>query len=514
MPPIKLVISRYNENLDWANQFSNVLIYNKGNNVTISHNIITLPNVGREGHTIFHHIYENYDCLDEYTAFLQGNPFDHSPNLISNLTKYISSECIPDFQYLSENYYDTYVFDCPHHSCLPMRIVYNKVFGCNMLENKKMSFASGAQFIVSKRRILQRPREFYKNIIEILEYSVKPVEGWVIERLQNEIFKPFGGETAESDGAFSLKNRDEVGDLNQRRIKSAPAYLTSSGSMTDKEMNAAPEGRFQIFSGLNVKMCNIEELRKGEPDTEIPIIIVCYNNYKYVKNTIDQLIRLNPGYKKSIIIMNNSSDDIETIEYLNSLDIRIKTLPNKGPWVTPIDNADFYNELPDKFIISDPDLEFHPNLPTDFVNKMSELSDKYKTSKIGFSINMSDSDKMYPGEYIRSVIEWESKFWQNRISDDNYELYSADIDTTFSLINKKYWLNSSIRIAGNFTCRHLPFYINNGVMSLKEEYDYYLRSKYSSLGKVFLSYFNDNYKMNGNGDIQKNNNNTILSFLD
>jgi len=447
MPAIKLVISRYNENLDWANQFSNVLIYNKGNNVTISHNIITLPNIGREGHTIFHHIYENYDCLDEYTAFLQGNPFDHSPNLISNLTKYISSDFIPDFQYLSENYYDTYVFDCPHHSCLPMRIVYNKVFGCNMLENKKMSFASGAQFIVSKRRILKRPREFYKNIIEILEYSVKPVEGWAIERLQNEIF-------------------------------------------------------------------NSEKLRKGEPETEIPIVIVCYNNYKYVKNTIDQLIRLNPDYKKSIIVMNNSSDDKETMEYLNSLDVRIKTLTNKGPWVTPVDNPDFYNELPDKFIISDPDLEFHPNLPKDFVSHMAELSDKYKTSKIGFSINIADSEKMYPGEYMRSVIEWESKFWQNRISDDNYELYSADIDTTFSLINKKYWLNSSIRIAGNFTCRHLPFYINNGVMSVKEEYDYYSRSQYSSLGKVFLSYFNDNYKMNETGDIEKNNKNTIQSFLD
>jgi hypothetical protein len=477
MPAIKLVISRYNENLDWANQLSNVLIYNKGALIDSAHPILTLPNFGREGHTIFHHIYDNYENLDEYTAFLQGNPFDHSPNLISNLTKYISSDSIPDFQYLSENYYDTYVFDCPHHSCLPMRIVYNKVFGCNMMENKKMAFASGAQFIVSKRRILQRPREFYKNIIEILEYSVKPVEGWAIERLQNEIFKPFGVETAESDGAFSLKNRDEVGDL-------------------------------------NVKMCNSEELRKGEPDTEIPIIIVCYNNYKYVKNTIDQLIGVNPDYKKSIIIMNNSSDDNETIEYLNSLNIRIKTLPNKGPWVTPIDNADFYNELPDKFIISDPDLEFHPNLPKDFVSRMAELSDKYKTSKIGFSINMADSEKMYPGEYICSVIEWESKFWQNRIADETYELYSADIDTTFSLINKKYWLNSSIRIAGNFTCRHLPFYINNGIMSLQEEYDYYLRSKYSSLGKVFLSYFNDNYKKNENGTIQKNNKNTILNFLD
>ena len=41
--------------------------------------------------------------------------------------------------------------------------------------------------------------------------------------------------------------------LNQRIIKSASRYaedLTYSGSMTDKDMNAAPEGRFQIFSGL------------------------------------------------------------------------------------------------------------------------------------------------------------------------------------------------------------------------------------------------------------------------
>jgi hypothetical protein len=47
------------------------------------------------------------------------------------------------------------------------------------------------------------------------------------------------------------KNSKSRKKLNQRRIKSAPADLTSSGSMTDKEMNAAPEGRFQIFSGLS-----------------------------------------------------------------------------------------------------------------------------------------------------------------------------------------------------------------------------------------------------------------------
>jgi hypothetical protein len=42
-------------------------------------------------------------------------------------------------------------------------------------------------------------------------------------------------------------------DLNQRRLKSAGADLHSSWSMTDKDLNAAPLGRIEIFSGLKIK---------------------------------------------------------------------------------------------------------------------------------------------------------------------------------------------------------------------------------------------------------------------
>lgn len=44
-------------------------------------------------------------------------------------------------------------------------------------------------------------------------------------------------------------------DLNQRRIKSAPADSQSSCSITDKDLNNAPEGRVEIFSGLNDSLC-------------------------------------------------------------------------------------------------------------------------------------------------------------------------------------------------------------------------------------------------------------------
>ena len=86
-----IIVSRYNENVEWTKQFLNVIIYNKGIPLKDNFNEILLNNVGREGHTYYKHIYDNYDNLTDYTIFLQGNPFDHSPNIISNLNKYINS---------------------------------------------------------------------------------------------------------------------------------------------------------------------------------------------------------------------------------------------------------------------------------------------------------------------------------------------------------------------------------------------------------------------------------------
>jgi hypothetical protein len=104
-----------------------------------------------------------------------------------------------------------------------------------------------------------------------------------------------------------------------------------------------------------------------------------------------------------------------------------------------------------------------------------------------------------------------------RLPNEQYELYIADIDTTFSLINKKNWLNPSIRIAGDFTCRHLPFYIDNGIMSIDEEYEYYTKSKFSTISKMFLSYYNNVYKKHEDTEEQQpksiQNKNTIRAFL-
>lgn len=54
--------------------------------------------------------------------------------------------------------------------------------------------------------------------------------------------------------------------LNQRRIKSAPADSHSSWSLTDKDLNSAPEGRIEIFSGLK---CNESDNGKINIDNMI-----------------------------------------------------------------------------------------------------------------------------------------------------------------------------------------------------------------------------------------------------
>lgn len=185
-----IIIARYNEDMEWTKQFPNVLIYNKGTTLNENYNQIMLNNVGREGHTYYKYIYDNYDNLDNYTIFLQGNPFDHSPNVIENINKYINNKDLSiDFEYLSEKLIYTNLSGCDYHRGIPLKDVYEKLFG-ERKDYMIIQFGTGAQFIVSRNKILERPRSFYLKIVEMLEKSTSPLEGYVIERFHGLIFSP------------------------------------------------------------------------------------------------------------------------------------------------------------------------------------------------------------------------------------------------------------------------------------------------------------------------------------
>uniref|UniRef100_A0A6C0L5X8 Uncharacterized protein n=1 Tax=viral metagenome TaxID=1070528 RepID=A0A6C0L5X8_9ZZZZ len=191
---MEIVIARYNEPVEWTRKFS-VTIYNKG--PPTPYETIPLPNVGREGHTYYTHIYNNYYTLADTTVFLQGNPFDHSPNILEKLRELSKRKCV-GFEYLSEKVYQSNTWECPYHAGLPLSRVYEELFGlsqvggmCKWLTGRfymPFEFGAGAQFAVTRERIHRRPREFYLKIIKMLEGSVNPVEGFVIERFHGMVF--------------------------------------------------------------------------------------------------------------------------------------------------------------------------------------------------------------------------------------------------------------------------------------------------------------------------------------
>lgn len=185
---MKIIVARYNESIEWTKEFSNVIVYNKGEKLNID-NEIMLENVGREGHTYYKYIYDNYDNLDDYTIFLQGNPFDHSPDLINDLWKYINDDKLDlEFRYLSKVVVLCKLNGCRLHPELDLMEVYEKIFDEKGDREKHFRFGFGAQFIISKKKILSRPRDFYMKIIKLLDYHINPIEGYVIERFHRLIF--------------------------------------------------------------------------------------------------------------------------------------------------------------------------------------------------------------------------------------------------------------------------------------------------------------------------------------
>jgi FkbM family methyltransferase len=227
-----------------------------------------------------------------------------------------------------------------------------------------------------------------------------------------------------------------------------------------------------------------------------PIIIVSFNNYKYVKNTVSHLTRINKEYLKHTRILDNCSTCPDTVNYLKNVGLEvIYNKTNEGPWICPWKNVELYNSLPDKFILTDADLGFNENLPQNFVEQMVTLSNKYNSYKIGFALDISDADKMFP-YYIPdyTVGEWEKQFWEKRIENDDYELYNATIDTTFSLVSKTNTSGPQIRIAGNFTAKHLPWYVSNPILNMHENYKMQQKTtNISTISNAIRRYIEENY---------------------
>lgn len=182
----ELVVARYNEDLSWLNKFSfSAKVYNKGNDIELPH--IKLKNIGRESTTYLHHIIENYERLSEHTIFVQGNPYHHCVDLdriLPGLPDRLNS--LPFFSIGC--YALTHVIICQQQCQLEHLKVYPEDFHNAFFEVplKKFRHAQGAQYIVHRDNILNKPKAFYKHIYDSCSWTRH--EPWSIERCWPAIF--------------------------------------------------------------------------------------------------------------------------------------------------------------------------------------------------------------------------------------------------------------------------------------------------------------------------------------
>ena len=130
----------------------------------------------RESEQWLNHIIWRYDILADVTVFLQGNPFDHCPDII-NLVDQIG---LVDFATLPPRPAG------PAESGADLKLVlttYNLLFNTQHTTEAPpiIRWAAGAQFTASSKIIRSKPRGFYVSLQE--KMRAIPRSGEIMERI-------------------------------------------------------------------------------------------------------------------------------------------------------------------------------------------------------------------------------------------------------------------------------------------------------------------------------------------
>ena len=212
---IVLIISRYNEKLEWLKEepFNKypVIIYNKGPNedyykpdkLIKTENI---KNVGREGHTYLYYIINNYTKLYKINIFLPGSAnmetkMPHCKKLIQHIETNNKSVFLSNKTSLKQLYQfqlDDYMSTSQENNSINpennLELSVIRPFG-KWFEDKFKSIelnyvTYGGMFSISNEDITHHPKEYYEKLIKYLENSSNPEVGHYFERAWEAVFYP------------------------------------------------------------------------------------------------------------------------------------------------------------------------------------------------------------------------------------------------------------------------------------------------------------------------------------
>lgn len=217
----------------------------------------------------------------------------------------------------------------------------------------------------------------------------------------------------------------------------------------------------------------------------ITAVVIGYNQLTYIRNMVSQLEK----YTSDIVIIDNDSQFQPLLDYYET-DYQYTLLRQSTNFGHKVYKKEtIANLLGGIFLLTDPDLQFHPNLPDDFIKTLLDISETFESGKVGFALFINSdeirTDIHHNGQTIQ---EWEKQFWEQKIDylpQPNLEMYQAPVDTTFCLVNRKYMerrrgfgmgKRNCIRVAGHFTCLHIPWHKNFHEQLEKGEYEAFLEN--------------------------------------
>jgi len=214
---IEIIVSRYNENLNWLNNYPfnqfQYTIYNKGinddfikNNVT---NIITLPNVGRCDHTYLYHIVKNYNNLAPITVFFPGsidsmeNKKNNAIKILKNIVKYKTAIFLGNYCNSVKDTFNDFILDnwscsdpinCklnPENKlCSALIRPFGKWFSYHFGDIIVKYYCMQGILSIHKLDVIKHPLIRYQKLLSAVERHSNPEVGHYIERAWGAIFYP------------------------------------------------------------------------------------------------------------------------------------------------------------------------------------------------------------------------------------------------------------------------------------------------------------------------------------
>jgi hypothetical protein len=176
LPSVRLCVATFNEDVSWVEKTGlDACIYDATGRRP---GLIHVRNEGREAGQYLKHIIRHYGEFRDYELFLQGNPFDHAPDVFETLAaRSWQGQRVSPLGPLMGVHPQV-------HAASAAKLA--KDLG--LQDVKETGWTYGAMFAASREALMSRPREWWEALLQrVLDDGNGP---WAIERLWLSILSP------------------------------------------------------------------------------------------------------------------------------------------------------------------------------------------------------------------------------------------------------------------------------------------------------------------------------------